>query len=81
MTHRPDQSLSPQLRQASQNERDELVRFQLRQAADELDDALRAFTFTPSSNHLATLQGMWARGIRTLGNAGTPSRALEPYKP
>lgn len=70
MPHQPNLDLRPQLRFASQNEADELVRFKLRTCADEIDAALNAFTFLPSSAALSQLQGVWAAGIRALGNAG-----------
>lgn len=70
VTHHPNQLLTPHLRHSAQIEADELVRFKLRTCADEIDAALNAFTFAPSSAALSQLQGVWAAGVRALGNAG-----------
>lgn len=68
--HHPNQPLPAQLRHSAQIEADELVRFKLRTCADEIDLALSAFVFAPSSAALSQLQGVWAAGVRVLGSAG-----------
>jgi len=69
MTYDSKKSLLLQLRDAAKVERDELTRFNMRTAADELDVALRAFKDAPNGSNLAIINGLWARGVRVLGFA------------
>jgi hypothetical protein len=68
--YQSDLDMPNQLRLAAQNERDELVRFKLHEAADGIVTALRAFRLMPSGDNLTRLQCVWASGVRALGNAG-----------
>jgi hypothetical protein len=80
MTYANDLDIRSQLRFASQTEADELVRFKLRGAADELDVALRTFTVAPTGEHLCSLVGLWASGKRILNQAGGSVHLRNPPK-
>lgn len=85
-TYQSNLDLRPQLRFASQNEQDELVRFKLRSAADELEVALHVLAMMPSGDALAKVVGLWTAGKRALERAGanthlhTAKAPLEPVK-
>lgn len=66
---RDDVSLLLQLRNAAKVERDELIKFKMRRAADDLDVALKTFTIAPNGANLLAVNGLWASGVRVLGFA------------
>lgn len=68
-----EQTLLLQLRNAAMQERNELVRYNLKLAADLIDQALTRFTADPTTSRLATLQSEWSNGLRVLGYAGKTS--------
>jgi hypothetical protein len=70
MPYRPNTHLVTQLRDAAVLERDELVRFKLKESADNLLAALVNFSTVPTGELLATLNSEWAHGVRILGTAG-----------
>jgi hypothetical protein len=80
VTYAPDLDIRSQLRFASQTEADELVRFKLRGAADELDAALKLFHIAPTGEHLCSLVGLWAHGKRCLNQAGGSVHLRNPPK-
>lgn len=65
-----DKTLLFQLREAARVEYDELVRFNLKHAADQLDDAVTKFAAEPTQARLIDVNGFWAHGVRMLDNAG-----------
>lgn len=60
-----------QLRDAARTESDELVRYNLKLCADELQQSLRALTYNPTETNLRLVNGHWTHGMRILSYAGT----------
>ena len=55
-----------QLRDAAKTERDELVRYNLKLIADELDGACTRFATDPTTDNLTAVNGHWVHGVRML---------------
>ena len=53
----------------ARREYDEVIRFQLKQTADEVSEALKVFTICPTGKGLQAINGLWAKGVRVLGFA------------
>jgi hypothetical protein len=46
-----------------------VIRFRLKQTADEVSEALKVFTICPTGKGLQAINGLWAKGVRVLGFA------------
>lgn len=69
----PDESLLLRLRQAAMVERNELTRFQMREAADNLSIAIGHLNEVPTTLAMQNLNGRWMVALRVLGRAnGSP---------
>lgn len=66
----PARPLAAQLNEAARREYDELVKFNLNHARDQLVDALGKFDRNPSGDNLVVVNGFWAHGVRMLDYAG-----------
>lgn len=65
-----NESLLLKLRDAARIEKDELIRFNLKLIADQLDEAIRDFTKVPTGDNLTAVNGYWSHGLRMLSFAG-----------
>lgn len=66
----PAKPLAAQLQAAARVEYDDLIKFNLQHARDQLVDALGKFEKQPTGDNLTTVNGFFAHGIKMLGNAG-----------
>lgn len=70
MTYHNHIDLSLQLRTAADSERDELIRFKLREVAMELAAATLEFQMGVTGHSMTRLNCSWANAVRTLDKAG-----------
>lgn len=66
----PTRPLAAQLSEAARREYDELIKWNLEHARDQLVDAIGRFEKNPTGENLTLVNGFWIAGIRMLGNAG-----------
>lgn len=65
-----DTTLLFQLREAARTEADELIKFNLKMIADELDSAIVKFALSATADNLQKVNGHWSHGVRMLDFAG-----------
>lgn len=70
MPYSPSLYVIHQLRDAMRTERDELVRFNLAESADNLQAALNNFNTVPTGQFLILVNSEWASAVLVFGNAG-----------
>lgn len=59
-----------QLREAARVEHDELVKFNLKHAADQLSESCAKFAVDPTTAQLQVVNGYWSHAVRMLDYAG-----------
>jgi hypothetical protein len=62
------------LREAARVERDELIKWNLKTIADELDHACTAFAKDQTTENLMAVNCHWSHGVRILGYASKTDR-------